>query len=85
MKRFYSQKELFPSVSVLIETEDGIVLDVLVKPNSKRDLISIEGDLIVVETRENAEQGRANTSVLKQISKAFGVGTASMFILRGQV
>ncbi|MDH7556322.1 MAG: DUF167 domain-containing protein [Candidatus Methanosuratincola sp.] len=66
------------------ETKDGIILEILVKPNSKRDSISIEGGLLVVETREKAEQGRANTSVLKQLSKSLGVGTSSIVLLRGR-
>jgi len=71
-------------VNILRETKDGVVLDVLVKPNSKRDSISVEGDLVVIETREKAEQGRANISALKQISKAFGVSATSAIILRGK-
>ncbi|MEN3025225.1 MAG: DUF167 family protein [Candidatus Methanosuratincola petrocarbonis] len=66
------------------ETKDGLILDILVKPNSKRDSISIEGDLLVVETKEKAVQGRANMSVLKQLSKSLGVGSSSIVILRGK-
>jgi len=71
-------------VGTLRETKDGIILDILVKPNSKKDSISIEGDLLVVETKEKAEQGRANVSVLKQLSKSLGVGSSSIVIFRGK-
>lgn len=71
-------------MGTLRETKDGIILEILVKPNSKRDSISIEGGILVVETREKAEQGRANMSVLKQLSKSLGVGTSSIVLLRGR-
>ncbi|MEN3035682.1 MAG: DUF167 family protein [Candidatus Methanosuratincola sp.] len=66
------------------ETKDGLILEILVKPNSKRDSISLEGDLLVVETKERAEQGRANLSVLKQLSKSLGISSSSIVILRGR-
>lgn len=71
-------------MGILREIKDGIILDILVRPNSKRDSVSIEGDLFVIETREKAEQGMANVSVLKQLSKSLGVGTSSIVILRGK-
>lgn len=71
-------------MDLLRETKDGIILDILVRPNSKKDSVSIEGDLFVIQTREKAEQGRANIFVLKQLSKSLGVGTSSIVILRGK-
>lgn len=71
-------------MGALRETKDGIIVNILVKPNSKRDLISIDGDILVVETKEKAEQGGANMSVLKQLSKSFGVCSSSIVILSGK-
>ncbi|MBC7120607.1 MAG: YggU family protein [Candidatus Methanosuratus sp.] len=66
------------------ETKEGLILEVLVKPNARRDSVSLEGDLVVVETRERAEQGKANLSVIKMLSKVLGVSTSSVAIVRGR-
>ena len=72
------------SVGIVRETKDGLILDILVKPNSKKDSISVDGCFLVIETREKAEQGKANMVVLKQLSKSLGVGTSSIALLRGR-
>ncbi len=67
------------------ETEDGVFLRVLVKPKSTlRKLISdIDDDMVVANLKSPAREGKANTELLKRMSKALGVSTANIKIIAG--
>ena len=56
----------------LVETANGVVLDVHVKPNSKVFQITIEDDELVVLCREAPVKGKVNKELLKQFSRLFG-------------
>ena len=55
----------------LQETDNGIILDVHVKPNSKFFQINVEGDELVVSCRESPVKGKVNKELLKQFSRLF--------------
>ena len=55
----------------LQETEEGVILDVHVKPNSKVFQIKVEDDELVVMCREAPEKGKANKELLKEFSRLF--------------
>jgi uncharacterized protein (TIGR00251 family) len=55
----------------LQETEEGVFLDVHVKPNSKIFQINVEGDELVVSCREAPVKGKVNKELLKQFSRLF--------------
>jgi len=56
----------------IIETKEGAVLDVYVRPRSKEFKVLLEGDEIVVHCREEPVAGRVNRELLKELSKVFG-------------
>lgn len=51
-----------------------MIINVKVKPNSiKNKFVKIEENEYIVEIKEPAENNRANVSLLKMLSKEFGV------------
>jgi len=55
----------------LWKTAQGIVLDVHVKPNSKKFQIKTEEDKLVVFCRETPVKGRVNRELMKELSRLF--------------
>jgi len=56
---------------------------VFVKPNSKRDSVSDEGDLLVVSVTDPPREGRANKKVVELLAKYFGVKKSQVRIVSG--
>jgi uncharacterized protein (TIGR00251 family) len=55
----------------LLKTTQGTVLDVYVKPNSKKFKIEIENDELIVFCRETPEKDRVNKELIKELSRLF--------------
>ena len=55
----------------LLRTADGVVLDLNVKPNSKKFQVEFEGDILVVSCREAPVKGKVNKELLKKFSRVF--------------
>jgi uncharacterized protein (TIGR00251 family) len=55
----------------LWKTAHGIVLDVYVKPNSKRFQIKAEEGELLVFCRETPVKGRVNRELIKELSRLF--------------
>lgn len=55
----------------LKQTEDGVLVEVYVKPNSKKFKIFVEDSEIVVFCTEQPVKGRVNRELLKELSKIF--------------
>jgi len=68
----------------LLKTAHGVVLDVHVKPNSKKFRLELDGDELVVSCREAPVKGKVNRELLKQLSRLFNrrVEIASGFTSR---
>ena len=56
----------------LQETAQGVVLDVHVKPKSKKFRVEVDGEEVVVSCREAPVKGKVNKELLKQFSRLFG-------------
>jgi uncharacterized protein (TIGR00251 family) len=56
----------------LQETAQGVVLDVHVKPKSKKFRVEVDGNAVVVSCREAPVKGKVNRELLKQFSRLFG-------------
>ena len=54
------------------ETEEGLVLEVYVKPGSREFKVVVEGGEIVVLCREKPVGGRVNLELVKELSRLFG-------------
>jgi uncharacterized protein (TIGR00251 family) len=55
----------------LVETKQGIVLEVSVKPESRDFKVIVEGEEVVVFCRETPVKGKVNKELVKNLSKLF--------------
>jgi uncharacterized protein (TIGR00251 family) len=55
----------------LLETARGIILEVYVKPKSKKFKVELDGVTVLVSCREAAVKGKVNQELLKQLSRLF--------------
>ena len=55
----------------IIETKDGLILELVVKPRSKVFRIKVEGDNVAVFCREEPIKGKANREIIREFSKLF--------------
>jgi len=58
-------------------------IQVKVKPNSKTDEVSREGDSFIVKVKEPPKEGKANQAVIKLLAEHFGVPRSQVRILSG--
>ncbi len=57
----------------LIETKDGTVIEVFVKPNSQKFEVTLEGEEVIVRCTEEPVRGKVNKELMKELSKFFQV------------
>jgi uncharacterized protein (TIGR00251 family) len=55
----------------LLKTEQGVVLNIYVKPDSREFKIEVEDDELVVYCRESPVKGKVNRELIKELSKVF--------------
>jgi uncharacterized protein len=53
----------------IIETKDGVILTVFVKPNSPKFKVEYDGEEIVVYSTEEPVKGKVNKEIVKELSK----------------
>lgn len=58
-------------------------IHVKVKPNSKTEEVSQEGDNFEVKVKEPPREGRANQAIIKLLAQHFGVPQSQVRILSG--
>jgi len=58
-------------------------IQVKVKPNSKTEGLSQEGDRFIVKVKEPPKEGKANQSVIKLLAAHFGISQSQVRILSG--
>jgi len=58
-------------------------IQVRVKPGSKREEVSCEGDSFTVKVKEPAKEGGANQAVIKLLAEHFSVPKSQVRILSG--
>ncbi|MFW9845760.1 MAG: DUF167 domain-containing protein [Candidatus Thorarchaeota archaeon] len=65
--------------------EEGVFIRVLVKPKSRQRRITTEIDsgFLTVNLKAPAREGKANTELLKRLSKFLGVSTGHLRIVAG--
>ncbi|MHA2141481.1 MAG: DUF167 domain-containing protein [Candidatus Thorarchaeota archaeon] len=68
------------------EAAEGVFLRVLVKPKSsaKEFIAEVSDEALVINLRSPAREGKANTELLKRLSKILGVSTGDMKLVSGQ-
>jgi uncharacterized protein (TIGR00251 family) len=60
-----------------------VKIQVKVKPGSKTEEVSQEGDSFVVKVKEPPREGRANQAVIRLLAQHFGVPQSQVRILSG--
>ena len=58
-------------------------IQVKVKPNSRSEEVSREGDSFIVRVKEPPREGKANQAVIKLLAEHFGVPKSRVRILSG--
>jgi uncharacterized protein (TIGR00251 family) len=58
-------------------------IQVKVKPNSRTEEVSQEGDSFIVKVKEPPKEGKANQAVIKLLAQHFGVPQSQVRILSG--
>ena len=58
-------------------------IQVKVRPNSKTEEVSREGDSFVVKVKEPPREGKANRAVIRLLAQHFGVSQTQVKILSG--
>jgi len=58
-------------------------IQVKVKPNSKTEELSREGNSFIAKVKEPPKEGRANQAVIRLLAEHFGVSQSQVNILSG--
>jgi uncharacterized protein len=58
-------------------------IQVKVKPNSRTEDVSLEGDSFIVRVKEPPTEGKANQAVIRLLAEHFGVRKSQVRILVG--
>ena len=58
-------------------------IQVKVKPNSKTEEISLEGNSFIIRIKEPPKEGKANQAVIKMLAKYFDISQSQVRILSG--
>lgn len=61
-----------------------MVLDVRVKPNSKKESIKLENGVLVIRVREKPVEGKANRAVVEKLAKKLGIAKSCIEIVGGE-
>lgn len=70
--------------SMLKETLDGIVVNIRISPNAKKNEIINDGDIIKIKITAQPVDGKANKALIEYLSKNFKIPKTSIKILKGE-
>lgn len=56
----------------IIETKDGCILELIVKPSSRKFQVAFDAEEVVVHSTEEPVKGKVNRQLLKELSRLFG-------------
>ena len=66
------------------QTPDGIVVNLKISPNAKKNEIIKDGDIIKVKITAQPIDGKANKALVEYLSKNFKIPKTSIKILKGE-
>jgi uncharacterized protein (TIGR00251 family) len=55
----------------ITETQDGAIIEIFVKPNSREFKLTIENEELIVQCTEEPTKGKVNKELLKEFTKLF--------------
>lgn len=65
-------------------TKDGIIANIKISPNAKKNEIISEGDIIKVKITAQPVDGKANKALVEFLSKTFKIPKTSIKIIKGE-
>ena len=65
-------------------TKDGIIVNIIISPNAKKNEIISEGDIIKVKITAQPVDGKANKALVEFLSKTFKIPKTSIKIIKGE-
>ncbi len=66
------------------QTPDGIIANIKISPNSKKNEIINEGEIIKIKITAQPIDGKANKALVEFLSKNFKIPKTSIKILKGE-
>lgn len=66
------------------ETSDGLIVNIKISPNSKKNEIINEGEFSKVKITAQPIDGKANKALIEYLSKNFKIPKTSIKILKGE-
>ena len=66
------------------ETNDGLIVNIKISPNSKKNEIINEGEFSKVKITAQPIDGKANKALIEYLSKNFKIPKTSIKILKGE-
>lgn len=69
---------------MLKETKDGLIANIKISPNSKKNEIINEGDFTKIKITAQPIDGKANKALIEFLSKNFKIPKTSIKILKGE-
>lgn len=69
---------------MLKETKDGLIVNIKISPNSKKNEIINEGDITKIKITAQPIDGKANKALVEFLSKNFKIPKTSIKILKGE-
>ncbi len=66
------------------KTKDGILVNIKISPNSKKNEIIKDGDIIKIKITAQPIDGKANKAVIEFLSKHFKIPKTSIKIVKGE-
>ena len=70
--------------SFIMNTEEGIILTISVKPNSKKQSIDLDINFLTISLKSQPEKGKANKELLKYLSKILDIHISKIQLISGQ-
>jgi uncharacterized protein (TIGR00251 family) len=55
----------------IVETKEGCILEVSVKPRSREFKVALEADEIVIRSTKESVEGKVNKELVKELSRLF--------------
>ncbi len=70
-------------MDIFTEKNDGIIMEVYVKPNSKEEKLEWNENTFIVQLTASPVKGKANKAIIQYLSKFFGISKNQISIISG--
>ncbi len=71
-------------LNMLKETPDGIIVNIRISPNAKKNEIITDGEIVKIKITAQPIDGKANKALIEYLSKNFKIPKTSIKIIKGE-